>query len=808
MQIKSKLIFLIVSFVIFFAFNNTVKADEFNITATEVLVDKKNNTIIGKGSVKVIDKQGRVINADKVTYKKTKEFLLAEGAVKIFDTEGNILTSDRATYDKINEIIISFNNSTIVINDSYKVKSNKILYNINKEMISSPQESILSDIDGNIATVSMFQYLLKKNLFSTIGKINVVDANKNKYFFKELHIDTKKKEMIGSDASVVLDQENFGVNQESDPRFVSNDIFITKEETKFSKGVFTICKQRDDKCPPWSLQAKKITHNKIKKTIYYENAILKVYDVPIFYFPRFLHPDPSVKRTSGFLNPIITKNSSLGSGFGLPYFWAVSNDKDITFTPKFYSKESAVFMNEYRQAFKNGFLTLDTSYTEGYKNITSTKTSGSRNHIFAELDFNFNENNSYESKLSIKTQRTSNDTYLKVHDINTSLVAAEETNLSNKVSYNFAKDNMYLDISGYAYENINRKNNNRYEYILPNIVFGKSFFTEKLGQIDFKSNALYRNYDADKHLTSLTNDIVWSPGSTITKKGFINTVQGMIKNTNYDAKNTNKYKTKSTVNEIASVLSFKSSLPMIKKGINFSNIFSPTYMIRYAPGHMRDLGTDNVSLNYTNLYSINKTSEIDSGLSGILGFEYKVNQKDKLNNEKEKLSISLGQVINAEKNNDMPSKSSLDKKMSDLVGQMNYNFSEIGNINYKFSVDNNFDAINYNQVSTGLTLGKVSFNLDYLEEQNHIGNQNYVNSGISLNFNDSSKLSFETKKNFVTESTELYNISYQYINDCLTAGLTFRREFYEDSDTDVQPNDSLMFVIKFIPFTGVKAPLK
>ena len=82
--------------------------------------------------------------------------------------------------------------------------------------------------------------------------------------------------MIGSDVSVILDQENFGVSQESDPRFVANDIFISKNKTDLSKGVFTVCKKRDGKCPPWSLKAKKITHDKVKKTIYYDHATLKV----------------------------------------------------------------------------------------------------------------------------------------------------------------------------------------------------------------------------------------------------------------------------------------------------------------------------------------------------------------------------------------------------------------------------------------------------------------------------------------------------------------------------------------------------
>ena len=52
-----------------------------------------------------------------------------------------------------------------------------------------------------------------------------------------------------------------------------------------------------------TLNASKMRHNKKNKTIYYDNAIIKVYDLPIFYIPRLSHPDPSVDRRSGFLPP-------------------------------------------------------------------------------------------------------------------------------------------------------------------------------------------------------------------------------------------------------------------------------------------------------------------------------------------------------------------------------------------------------------------------------------------------------------------------------------------------------------------------
>ena len=804
MQIKNKIIVIIICLLSPMFYKINVKADEFNISAEEIVVDKENDIVIGKGSVEVVDKEGILIKSEKVTYEKSKEFLLAEGKVEFIDKEGNIINSDKATYDKIKNMIITYNNSELSIKGGYKLTSNKIFYDKEKKIMSSDVNSTFTDMDNNIVMVSMFQYQIDKNLFSSLGKVKIIDKNKNKYFFKELHVDTKKHEMIGSDVSVILDQENFGVTQKSDPRFVANDIFMSKNKSNLSKGVFTVCQKREG-CPPWSLKAKKISHDKTKKTIYYEHATLKVYDIPIFYFPRFFHPDPTVKRQSGFLNPFFTDTTSLGTGFALPYFWAISHDKDLTFTPKYYANENILFLNEYRQAFRNAFLTLDTSYTQGYKNTSSNKTTGSRNHFFGNLDIDLGKNKTYDSSLAFKTQRTSNDTFLRLHDIDTALVDSENTNLENKISYNFSKDNLYLNISGAVYEDLRKENNDRYEYILPNILFGKSFFSEKFGNVDFKTETIHRHYDTNKQTSLITNDILVSPKNYITKNGFVNSIQGMIKNTNYKAKNTSDYKTSNTVNELSSVISFKTSLPMQKDGMNFSNFFSPNFMVRYAPGHMRDLSGDDVKLNYTNLYALNKTSEIEDGLSAILGFDFKINEKNEGGNETEKLSISMGQVFTPEENKDVPTKRSLDQKMSDVVGEINYNFSKLGRIDYKFSVDHNLNTLNYNEVSTSLNFNKIDFNLDYLEERNHIGSEHYISSGISLNVNENNKFSLETKKNFKTSSAEFYDISYQYNIDCLTAGLVYRREFYEDND--IEQKDSLMFKITFIPFTGVRSPL-
>ena len=62
----------------------------------------------------------------------------------------------------------------------------------------------------------------------------------------------------------------------------------------------------------------------------------------------------------------------------------------------------------------------------------------------------------------------------------------------------------------------------------------------------------------------------------------------------------------------------------------------------------------------------------------------------------------------------------------------------------------------------------------------------------------------KTKRNLITNSAEFYNLSYEYLNDCLKAGLVYRREFYNDSE--IEPENSLMFKITLIPFGDIGTP--
>jgi LPS-assembly protein len=127
--------------------------------------------------------------------------------------------------------------------------------------------------------------------------------------------------------------------------------------TVFENGVYTACAPcRDDpkKPPLWQVKGARIIHDQTDKMLYFENAQLEFFGVPMAYLPYFSTPDPTVKRKTGFLMPIYTTVSTYGFGVETPFYWAIAPDYDATFNPRFTSRQGVLFQGEFRQRLVDG----------------------------------------------------------------------------------------------------------------------------------------------------------------------------------------------------------------------------------------------------------------------------------------------------------------------------------------------------------------------------------------------------------------------------------------------------------------------
>ena len=797
---KNILLYLIL---IFFSLTQSLAADEFDITALNIKLFQDSEKILAEGNVLIVGQDGITIEAESATYDKKENIIDAKKSVKITDTKTNDeIKSDKIRYSKNKEEILAEGNVFFKGSNGVTMKTEIILYDIKNQVIKSNQSTKMNDGYGNSILLDMFNYSTKNKSLRSKGYIEITDKYENKYFFDDIFIDVKKKRMAGSNLKLKFKKDTFG-NVENDPRLVANSAVITENKSYIEGGVFTTCKKRGDKCPPWKLVAKKIIHDKEKQTINYEDAKLYLYGYPVFYTPRFFHPDPTVKRQSGFLTPVVTNSTLLGYGLNLPYYFALAENKDATLNPKIYADENPLIQTEYRHVTKNSYSILDASFNQGYKKTSNKKTGGSRHHIFARSDIELGFETFDESKLTMNIQRVSNDTYLKVHDINSKIMTSN-TVMNSSIDMNFSKNDTSMNINMDVYEDLS-KDDDRYEFVVPNYNYqNKLSISEELGTFNFQSRGYYKNYETNKKQTKLVNDFHWKSNDYISSSGIRTIVEGNLKNTNYKAENTSDHKNDKNNIELMGAVSLLSSLPLEKNSENYKKTLTPKLMLRSAPGHMRNMSDSQLKLGISNLYTLNKLSDIDvieTGTSLTLGTDY--SYKDK--NDFEKFNLSVGQVFNYDDNDDMSKQSTLNEKTSELVGNVNYYLNEFSNFGYKFSLDNNYSTLNYNEISGIFKINKLVTSFEYLEENNHIGNSHYINAGLVLELNESNSLKFKTRENFTTDTTEFYNISYQYENDCLRAAIEYNKSFY--SDNDLEPSENLMFTLTIIPFGKLSTPV-
>ena len=395
------------------------------------------------------------IQSQQITIDKKTKITIFKDQVIARDQNNNQLSTELAEYNKEMELLNSIGPTTVITENNFIIKGEDIIFDNKNNFIRSTKTATIKDVEGNNISLDNFEYSTEKNLFKSFGNIEIIDSKSNKYNFSQVYIDEKRKEIVGTDAKTFLNEDSFKINEKNKPRVFSNTVNIYDQKTKFTKSIFTICDYRkNDKCPPWSLQASQMLHDKRKKTIYYDKAIIKVYDIPIFFIPKLSHPDPSVERRSGFLIPSFADSKNLGASFDIPYYWALDKDKDFTLSSRLFTSEHPLFLGEYRHAFSKSDLILDMGYTEGYKKTTVSKKSGDKSHFFSKFVKNFKGNNDSNNSLEVTLQNVSNDKYLKLYKIKSNLVDYEQDNLENSIAFNRENVNSFLGFKASAYETL------------------------------------------------------------------------------------------------------------------------------------------------------------------------------------------------------------------------------------------------------------------------------------------------------------------------------------------------------------------
>jgi len=102
----------------------------------------------------------------------------------------------------------------------------------------------------------------------------------------------------------------------------------------------------------WSLSTDKLKLNQAAGFGTAHNAVLRMADVPVFYFPWFRFPITD-DRLSGVLAPTLSYQQEDGVTFALPVYWNQASNYDMTITPVWYDRRGLQLNTENRYLFEN-----------------------------------------------------------------------------------------------------------------------------------------------------------------------------------------------------------------------------------------------------------------------------------------------------------------------------------------------------------------------------------------------------------------------------------------------------------------------
>ena len=367
-------------------------------------------------------------------------------------------TADEVFHDKKNGIMRASGNVEI-FNNTRVLLANKISYNQQQDMVYAS------------------------------GNVNLLEPSGDVLFAEYM-------ELSGDFKSAII--KNIKIRLSDNSRIVANHAVRNDGNlTEMKNAVYspcTSCATEDDQPPLWQLKAKKIIHNKKRQELEYYDVWMEMAGLPVMYTPYFWHPDPTVKRRSGFLTPSTGGSTYLGTTFTTPYFYAISPSKDLTISPTITTQERLLLSGEYRERYNNGVLDLDGSITHDSKNDL-------RGHIKSDAKFHLDE----RWRWGFNINRSTDDTYLRRYDFPSNRI------LTTKAYAEGFSQRNYFAIESYAFQGTAIEDDpGQSPLILPMITYNYQSASSRYGSINtFNANSVIMTRKDGNNTRRLSADGGW-----------------------------------------------------------------------------------------------------------------------------------------------------------------------------------------------------------------------------------------------------------------------------------------------------------
>ena len=253
-------------------------------------------------------------------------------------------------------------------------------------------------------TASAITYDRANDKLSITGPIRITDPEQGVIILaSEAELDEGFRNGLLKGARMVIDQQMQLAAVEAQR--------VDGRYTQLRRVAATSCQVcGKNQVPLWQIRAARVVHDQEERQLYFDDAQIRLLDVPVFWLPRLRLPDPTLDRARGFLFPTFTSSTLLGFGVKVPYFIPIGDHQDLTLAPHLTTK-SRTLEFRYRRAFRSGQLTLT-----GALSSDSFRDEQVRGYLFADGVFSLPR----DYTLTFALRSVSDEAYLNDYSIQNS----------------------------------------------------------------------------------------------------------------------------------------------------------------------------------------------------------------------------------------------------------------------------------------------------------------------------------------------------------------------------------------------------
>lgn len=550
-----------------------------------------------------------------------------------------------------------------------------------------------------------------------------------------------------------------------------------------------LCEEDPSAAPMWQLKAVRVIHNSEEKRVEYRDAWLEVFGVPVIYTPYLSHPDPTVKRRSGLLAPSFSSSSELGFRVQTPYFWAIDEYQDATFTPMITTDGGSGAILEYNKNFEKGQIRANGSF------VVNDPDRGERGYIDFESEYHINK--TWRAGLDVET--ASDDTYSRRYGFDT------ESVLISRGYIEGFKGKNYQSVNAYAFDDLRSDSESRNSpIVLPIYDFNYVGNRDRTGGItSFDFNAM--NLIREKGDVS-TRRISFRPRWDRPFRGNYGELYNAsvsLAADGYHSSNVNQDDNSEFTGFAGRVLpraSLSWRLPLIRPGETFNNTVEPIVKVVSAPNVGRTSLIPNedspeIEFDETNLLSDNLfdgLDRIEGGTRVSYGMNWIVTGK-----KEGSASFFLGQAYRPREDSNFGPGTGLDDNFSDVIGRIHFRPNQFADITYRTQLSPDDLGVQRNELTGSIGPSSLKANASYIfigqQPNSEFEGREELNASLSSQINENLSTNFTSL--YDIEDSDLRSLGLQvvYENECLKFTSQLSRSFFEDRD--LRPEDRITFTI-------------